>query len=315
MESKVNFAAVGAFVLVLTVAMIAGVLWLSSGKYYRKAYDTYVTYMTESVAGLNLNAPVRYRGVDVGRVKGIALDAANVEQVAVTLDIERGTPIKEDTVASLGSQGLTGIAFIELMAGRKDSAPLVAKPGQRYPVIASEPSFMKRLETALPILLASLGRVGDNVNALLDEDNRRALKATLADLAVLSRTLAGRAKTIDATLASTARTMDHAAKLTAELPQLVQRAERAAEALDRMASEMGRAGTSARGTFDSAHAALDSAHAGIDDVTGATLPEIRALVAELRTLTATLRRVADDVDRNPGVLVQGRAPARRGPGE
>ena len=46
MEEKVNFAAVGAFVIVLTVTMIAGVLWLSSGKYYRKSYDTYETYMT-----------------------------------------------------------------------------------------------------------------------------------------------------------------------------------------------------------------------------------------------------------------------------
>lgn len=308
MESKVNLAAVGAFVLVLTVALIAGVLWLSSGKYYRKAYDTYVTYMTESVAGLNLNAPVRYRGVDVGRVKSIALDRANVEQVAVTLDIERGTPIKDDTVASLGSQGLTGIAFVELMAGRKDSPALVARPGQPYPVIISEPSFMKRLETALPILLANLGRVGDNVNALLDDDNRRAVKATLADLALLSHTLAARAKTIDATLASTARTMDHAAKLTADLPQLVQRVERTADALDRMATEVAGAGTSARAT-------LDGAHAGIDEVAGTTLPEIRALVAELRDLTATLRRVAADVDRNPGVLVQGRQPAKRGPGE
>ncbi len=308
MESKVNLAAVGAFVLVLAIALIAGVLWLSSGKYYRKAYDTYVTYMTESVAGLNLNAPVRYRGVDVGRVKSIALDRANVEQVEVTLDIERGTPIKEDTVASLGSQGLTGIAFVELMAGRKDSPPLVAKPGQRYAAILSEPSFMKRLETSLPIMLANLGRLGDNVNTLLDEENRRAVKATLADLALLSHTLAARAQTIDATLASTARTMDHAAKLTADLPQLVQRAERTAEALDRMATEVAGASASARAT-------LDGAHAGIADVTGTTLPEIRALVSELRTLTATLRRVAEDVDRNPGVLVQGRAPAKKGPGE
>ena len=65
-------------------------LWLSSGKYYRKSYDTYETYMTESVSGLNLNAPVRYRGVDVGRVRKIALAPGNVEQVQVTLDIERG---------------------------------------------------------------------------------------------------------------------------------------------------------------------------------------------------------------------------------
>ena len=99
-------------------------LWLSSGKYYRKSYDTYQTYMTESVSGLNLNAPVRYRGVDVGRVRKIALAPGNVEQVQVTLDIERGTPVKEDTVAMLQTQGLTGIAYVELTAGHRESAPL-----------------------------------------------------------------------------------------------------------------------------------------------------------------------------------------------
>jgi phospholipid/cholesterol/gamma-HCH transport system substrate-binding protein len=308
MESKVNFAAVGAFVIVLTVALIAGGLWLSSGKYYRKSYDTYITYMTESVAGLNLNAPVRYRGVDVGRVKKIALDTANVERVVVTLDVDRGTPVKEDTVAMLGSQGLTGIAFIELMAGHRDSPPLRAQPGAEYPVIASAPSFMNRLETSVPILLANLGRVGDNVNALLDDENRRALKATLADLALLSHMLAARAKTIDTTLASTARAMDNAAKVTAELPRLVQRVEHTADALDRMASEVAGAGASARAT-------LDTAQAGIAEASGTTLPEIRALVTELRGLTATLRGVAEEINRNPGVLVQGRPPAKRGPGE
>jgi phospholipid/cholesterol/gamma-HCH transport system substrate-binding protein len=307
-ESKVNFAAVGAFVIILAIAMIAGVLWLSSGKYYRKSYDTYVTYLTESVAGLNINAPVRYRGVDVGRVKRIALAAGNVEQVEVTLDIERGTPVKQDTIATLGSQGLTGIAFVELMAGSKESPSLEAKEGERYPVIASAPSFMYRLETAVPVLLANLGRASDNLNALLNEDNRRAVHATLADLAVLSRTLAARSATIDATLAGAARTMDNAARLTAELPALVKRVEQTTEAFDRMASEVAGAGVAARGT-------LDAAHSGIDDITGTTIPEIRALVVELRGLTAALRRVADEVERNPGLLVQGRRPVKRGPGE
>ena len=72
MEAKFNFAVVGIFVLTLGAALIGGVLWLTSGKYYGKSYKTYVTYMTESVAGLNLNAPVKYRGVDVGIVRKIA---------------------------------------------------------------------------------------------------------------------------------------------------------------------------------------------------------------------------------------------------
>jgi len=89
MEEKVNFAVVGIFVLVLGAALIGGVLWLSSGKSYRTSYDIYQTYTKDSVAGLNINAPVRYRGVDVGRVRNIALAPNNVEQVQLTLAIER----------------------------------------------------------------------------------------------------------------------------------------------------------------------------------------------------------------------------------
>ena len=322
MESKVNLAAVGAFVIVLTVTMIAGVLWLASGKYYRKSYDTYQTFMAESVSGLNVNAPVRYRGVDVGRVRRIALAPGDVEHVEITLDIERGTPVKEDTLATLQTQGLTGIAYVELTAGRRDSPALAARPDAPYPVIASAPSLMNRLETALPMLLADLARVAGNVNSLLDEPNRRAVKATLTDLATLSRTLAQRSRSIEATLAGAERAMEGAARVTGELPRLVARAERTADALERMAEAVGAAGASGRAALDSARGTLDSARGTLDATrddlrhfTGSTLPEIHALVAELRALTATLRRVGDEVERNPGVLLRGRPAPKRGPGE
>jgi phospholipid/cholesterol/gamma-HCH transport system substrate-binding protein len=322
MENKVNFAVVGAFVIVLAVAMISGALWLSSGKYSRKAYDSYETYMTESVAGLNLNAAVRYRGVDVGRVRKIMLAPGNVEQVRVMLEIERGTPVKSDTVATLQTQGLTGIAFVELSGGRKDSPALRAGPGQEVPVIASGPSLMGRLETATPVLIANLARVSDNLNAALDETNRRALRATLADLAVVTHTLAARSSSIDSALVSAARAMETSARVSAALPQLVQRFERAADAVQRMAADVSDAGASAkvtldsaRITFDSARGTLDGSRADVAQFTAATLPEARELVAELRGMTAAMHRVVDEVERNPGVLVQGRRAARRGPGE
>jgi len=315
MESKVKFAAVGAFVIVLTLAMIGGALWLSSGKYYRKTYDTYEAYMTESVSGLNLNAPVRYRGVDVGRVRTIMLAPGNVEQVRLVLDVERGTPVKEDTVATLRTQGLTGIAFIELSAGHRDSPALRARPGQPYPVIASAPSLFEHIETATPVLLANLGRVTENLNALLDEPNRRAVGATLANLAVLTRTLAERSSAIDAPLGNAARTLRNAERVTAELPQLVQRFERTADSLERMAGDVVDAATSTRETLDSARDTLEGSRADITQFTGVTLPEVRDMVAELRGLTATMRRVVEDVERQPGVLLQAPRQARRGPGE
>jgi phospholipid/cholesterol/gamma-HCH transport system substrate-binding protein len=318
----VNFAAVGAFVIVLVVALIGGTLWLASGRYYRQVYDTYEMHTSESVSGLKINAAVRYRGVDVGRVRALALAPGNVELVRVTLDIERGTPIKVDTVATLQTQGLTGIAFIELSGGRNGSPALRAAPGQTVPVIASRPSLLDRLETATPVLMASLARIGDNVNEVLDEPNRRALRSTLADLATLTQTLAKRASTIDAALLGAARTMDHTARVSAQLPQLVQRFERTADALERMADDVSQAADGARSTLDTARVTLDSARGTLDgsraDVaqfTGAALPEARELLAELRGLTATMNRVADEVERNPGVLLQGRRTAKRGPGE
>jgi phospholipid/cholesterol/gamma-HCH transport system substrate-binding protein len=308
MEAKVNFAVVGAFVLLLGAALAGGVLWFSSGKYYRKSYDTYQTYMTDSVSGLNLNAPVRYRGVEVGRVRRIALAPGNVEQVQLTLDIERGTPLKEDTVAVLQTQGLTGIAFVELTGGSRASPPLRTEAAEEYPVIKSGPSLMTRLDTSISTLLTNLNRTSENVNALMDEDNRRAVKKTLEDLEVLSRTLAARSATIDSSLANAAHAMESTARLTDQLPRLVQRVEQSAETFDRMSNELARAGAHASGMFD-------SARAGAQEFSTETLPEVHQLVMELRDLANTLRRVSGDIEKNPGILLHGKPPAKRGPGE
>lgn len=300
MEEKVNFAVVGIFVLVLSIALISGVLWLSSGESYRKVYDVYQTYMKDSVAGLSLNASVRYRGVEVGRVQQIALAPGNVEQVQLTLDIERGTPVKVDTVAILQTYGITGLAFVELTGGTRDSPALKAQAGEKYPVIKAGPSLMTRLDSAITALLTNLNRTSENFNALMDEDNRRAFKNTLADIKVLSRTLAARSATIDSSLANAARTMENTARLTDELPQLAQRVQRSADAFDRMANELSHAGASASSTLDD---------------TRETLPEIRQMVIELRDLTSSLRRVSGEMEQNPSALLYGKSTAKRGPGE
>ena len=308
MEAKFSFAVVGTFVLLLGTALIGGVLWLTSGRYYGKSYDTYVAYMTESVSGLNLNAPVKYRGVDVGLVRKIALDPQNVERVQLTLSILRGTPVKEDTMAILQSQGLTGIAYVELTGGRKDSPALAARPGDAYPVIRSGPSLFARLDTSLTALIEKASRSMDNVNALLDDENRRAITQTLADLRVVSRTLADRSATIEAALADAGKTTANAARFTAELPALVQRIERSADAFDRMTASLAAAGSSA-GQL------VEGSRGDVARFTGETLPEVRQLIAELREVTSVLRRTTSELERHPGALVWGKPPPKRGPGE
>ena len=96
MESKVNYTIVGFFVVALTTAVLIFAYWLTKS-YGEQAYDTYYVHLSESVAGLNTDATVKYRGVDVGTVVSISLNPKNPEQVELVLNINQDTPIKTDT--------------------------------------------------------------------------------------------------------------------------------------------------------------------------------------------------------------------------
>lgn len=304
MEEKVNFALVGVFVLVLGIALLGGILWFSSGKSYGTVYDIYQTYMKESVSGLNLNSPVRYRGVEVGRVRKIALAPDNVEQVLLTLEVEHGTPVKINTLAVLQSHGITGIAYVELTSGTRDAPLLQKQAGEEYPVIKTEPSLMRRLDTSITGLLVNLNRAAENFNAVLDERNRKAIKKTLADLETVAHTLATRSAAIDGGLRDAAHAFQNVARVSDDLPLLAQRVQHSADAFDRMAEQWTLVGNSAA-----------SAVNGTQQFTRETLPEFHQMVLEMRELTASLRRVSDQLEQNPAALLYGKAKGKRGPGE
>jgi phospholipid/cholesterol/gamma-HCH transport system substrate-binding protein len=315
METRVNPTMVGAFVLVLGAAGIAAVLWLGSGRLSQKEYGTYLAYFTESVSGLNLHAPVKSRGVAVGSVREISLDPASPERVRLILELERGTPVKEDTVAILGVHGLTGIAYVELSGGTRESPALQATPAGPAPVIRTGPSLMRRLDTAGTTLLADLDESTRRVNDVLDQDTRAALRATVADLRQVTQALARRSTDLEEVLAGTAVLARNGARASADLPGLVGRVERSAAAVEQMAGAMAAAGDSARTALDGVRMTAAATGATVQQLGGEALPEIGRLVAELRTMTASLGRVSRELERNPGLLLQGRAPAPDGPGE
>ncbi len=293
MESKVNFTIVGLFTLTLIAALIAILLWLGTGGRYYKIYDTYYAYMNESVSGLNLNAPVKYRGVEVGNVRDITLDPANSEKVRLLLKVERGTPVKEDSVAVLRTQGLTGIAYVELTGGSLQSPLLKPKPNEKYPVIRTGPSLLTRMDTALTSLLTNVSRVSDNVNAVLDEDNRRAFKRSLAQIDMVTRVLAARSAAIEAGVNNAAKTLERSAHASADLGRLIERAGRSAEAVERLANETSHTAAAVPGT----------------------LQGIQLLMDDLRELSASLRRVSDQLEHNPNALLFGKPQPEPGPGE
>ena len=303
-----NYALVGGFVLVLGAALIAGVLWLASGGAFQKKYDLYLAIMDESVSGLNMNAPVKYNGVEVGKVRGIQLDAANPDRVRLKFAIERGTPIKEDTVAVLKTQGLTGIAYVELAGGTRESPLLVATGEDEYPVIRTKPSLSARLENVLTTVLAKLDRTTSNIDAVLSDENRLAFSSALADIAVVTRTFAARKDTIDAGITSAARTFDNSARVAAQLGPVIDRVGRGADAVEKMGIETAAASQSASKT-------ITAVGTDVQRITAETLPELDRLLGELNVLSASLRRLSAQTERSPNSLVFGRSPVPDGPGE
>ena len=303
-----NYAIVGAFVLALGAALIAGILWIASGGAFQKKYDHYQAIMVESVSGLNLNAPVKFNGVEVGKVRSIELDRVKPQNVRLIFAIERGTPVKQDTFAVLKTQGLTGIAYVELEGGAQESSPLVATVENQLPEIPTKASLSARLENVLTTALAKMDRMSSSIEALLSEKNQVAVTNALADIAVFTHTLAARKETIDAGIISAAKTFDNSARLSADLRPVIERIGRSADAIQKL-------GIDGSQMTKTAGKTINSVGADVQRFTGETLPELERLLGELTALSASLRRLSDQTERNPSSVLFGRSPLPAGPGE
>ena len=307
-----NFTVVGAFVLALGTLLIAGALWLAAGGATRSAEDLYLAIEDESVAGLNLNAPVKYNGVDVGKVRSIALDAANPDRVRLVFAIKRGTPIKVDTVAVLKTQGLTGIAYVELAGGARDAAPLLATVDGELPQIRTKPSLSARLENVLTHVLGQLDSTSNNLNAILSDANKVAFSQTLANTAqatqALAELLAKNRGAIDRAVANTALAADRGAQAGAQIGPVLERIGRGADAVERL-------GSAATQASDDAGKAVVAVAGDLQRLTAETLPDLQRLMGELAVLSGSLRRLAEQTERSPASLLFGRSPVPAGPGE
>lgn len=181
METRARYVLVGLFTILGILAALGFTLWVAQAELDRtyRQYDI----LLDSVAGLNEASAVRYNGVDVGRVLTIALDRTDPSLVRVRIEIYAGTPIREDTIATLASQGVTGVAFIALAGGSAQSPPLLPIEPADVAVIQSEKSVVQDLMLGAPDLLAeSIALIGE-VRTFVTPENREAIASILDNIA------------------------------------------------------------------------------------------------------------------------------------
>src|SRR5579872_921217 len=202
MDTKVNYAIVGSFVISLIAVIVLSIIWLSSGLNIER-YTTYQVDMQESVTGLNIDATVEYNGVNVGMVKSIMLNKNDPRSVELLLNVRDDTPITYGTLATLATRGITGITYIALKDKGEDLRPLVTLKDQKYPIIKTGPSLLLQLNTALQKLTKSLTQVSNTFKDLFDQQNLLAIKEILVNMREISANIAANNQKLNTILENT----------------------------------------------------------------------------------------------------------------
>jgi phospholipid/cholesterol/gamma-HCH transport system substrate-binding protein len=299
MEREANYAAVGAFVLVVALIGALFVYWYSDSREHR-SYDRYEIYFTGSVSGLERGASVRYLGVAVGRVIDMRIDPRDSSRVEVIVDIDSRTPVSEHTVAELQLQGVTGLLYIDLSEDRenKRSAPQIA--GFIYPVIRSAPSRFDVVLASLPEMLVSANDVVQRAQRLLNDDNLNAVAAALGNFHRASTNL-------PETLHNLNVLIDDLRSASAELSASAHSARGMLESVDPDVRAATKQLHSIADHLEDASAQLDKLivenRQDIRSFTRDGLPEIERFVREGRAAAQDIRALSSSLRENPAQLL------------
>lgn len=287
METKANYVAVGGFVMACVVGLVVALLWLA-GAQYSQEYDYYQTIFKGSVSGLGKGTVTRYNGIEVGRVADLTFDPNDPQSVIVTLQVQPGLNIRENSTASIASQGLTGGSYVEIKGGTQNSPLLVAKEGQRYPIIPSKVSSLALLEQSAPEVVSKLNVAASRINDLLKDENRRAIANSLLNLELLSTSIANRTPEID-------RSLRNADQAVARLEDASRRLDPSMDKLDTTIDEAGI-------TLKKYGKVADSADAFIN---GEGLAQLSQLIIDVRRLSGNLNQFSEQLNRQPTKLLFG----------
>lgn len=208
MERDAKYVVVGLFITAVTVGVFAFLVWLL-GTDSGAGGSRYVIRFS-NVAGLSEGGAVRYRGVDVGRVLDISINSGDPAQIDVLVSLSGDLSLNANTTATLGYQGITGIAYVDLRGGSGDGPPLAPRNGSEYPVINGEMSGLDKFLEALPDWADRIALLIENSNELLSAENTRLLRRSLDAAAELTETLASQRAQIEAIIADTGVLVDSA---------------------------------------------------------------------------------------------------------
>lgn len=300
MENKAHALAAGIFVLVVAALLAGLAFWLARDT---TPHDFYELTTTEPISGLQPQAQVRFRGVLVGKVAYIGFDPTARGSVLIRLSIDRGSPISTATFATIATQGVTGLGFIQLDEDEKE-AP-TAKPlppnEDKPPRIPLRPGFFDKLKNQSEVILDQFEQASTRFNKLLGDDNQRKFSDALDQLGNAAGSISRLALKLD-------RNVDPA---LGSLRSGADKVGRAADGFDKVAQRL----NAKDGPVDRLAAGSDALAHSAQTFNAITLPRLNRATEEVTRGARQVYRAANLLGDNPRSLIFGAGPAVAGPGE
>jgi phospholipid/cholesterol/gamma-HCH transport system substrate-binding protein len=305
MEREANYAAVGAFVLIITLLGVLFVYWYSDTREHRD-YNRFEIFFGGSVSGLDRGAAVRYLGVGVGRVVDMRIDPRDSSRVEVIVDIDARTPVSTHTVAELQLQGVTGLLYIDLGEDRNNKRLAPAVQGLKYPVIRSAPSRFDVFLASLPELISAANDVVARAGRLLSDQNLAAVASAVGNVDKAASSLPQTLKDVNALVielrGASAELSASAHSAHTVINDVEPDVRAASQRLRTIADNL----AEASGQLDKL---LTENRQDIRSFTHNGLPEIERFVREGRAAAADIRALTNSLRENPSQLIY-QAPTR-----
>ena len=319
MNNKVNYTLVGFLVLFGMFMMVGFSYWLLQPS-NEKEDKIYSIYFDESVLGLNLEAPVKYRGISVGKVINLKISEYNSQQVEVQVSVLKSTPIKTSTRAKLTPQGITGLSYINLTMGDKN-APLLKKIVEnKYPIIKTTPSFFDTIEKSFGNVSTNLSKTLNGTQKLLDAENQEQITLLLKRSANFMDKLE---KLLDdETIIHIQKSMKNlnetSEKLNLMMPKIEYFVDNSVEWENEISNSFGSIMDSYLGIKDSMNEfkrAVSSGEFNIKEMSDDLIPTVNNAVLDLQQLMIKVDSIIEQYERSPGDLFFKQQEIKKGPGE
>jgi phospholipid/cholesterol/gamma-HCH transport system substrate-binding protein len=311
MENRSHALMTGFFTIALLIAAVLAGLWFNRDRVERSDYEIATV---QSIPGLNPQATVRYRGLEVGQVNDIVFDKQRAGQILIHLSIDKDAPITRTTYATLGYQGVTGIAFIQLDDEKTGSAPLAATKGAP-PRIPLRPGLLDQLEKRGLVILEKAEAITTSLDNMLSPDNQKKIVGAFDKVGRAADAYEAIPKRLEPTLArlpeltaKAEQSMDSFNQLSASATKMTRNFDQLATSLQATDGPIARLNT----TVDRVGGSLEGVTA---DLELQTLPHLVNMADEARTSLRAVRRTATTFSDRPQSLLFGAPKDTPGPGE